>query len=325
MSSSGSVSSLSSIGVAISGVSSGIILFITTGFILSFVGIGPFQRSNPGGCPLPPVPVRLAFMSFVFSFISSFTQVIERSSMNASVVFCNSATRVVIVSYILAKMSTVGFLGARAAIVYEFGPSQSIKCVSRKLVLGLTVIFELGFGLTLGFTLFDQKTSVDMSFLSQTGICFTAIPILTNIALNFVDALSSILFLLLFVLPQVEIIRNAKKDFEQTHSVVLTERTEKMEQLVGDNLLVGGIASALALICSIAVTLIESADIKDTIPILGASLRQMDLLVNCLTQVYGIRAYFSLKQEWRKLSFKKKTTETDSAHLSKKLLSIQEK
>jgi hypothetical protein len=293
------------------------------GFILSYLGIGPLQRAISGGCQLPPLPIRFALMSFVFTFASAFTQVIERSYVSPTLLICTVMTKLVFVFYTLAKVSTVAFLGIRAAVVYEFGPSQSFKCVSKRLVIALTGVFMFGFALTLGFTVIDKKIVVNEAFLTSTGVCFTGIPILTNLALNFVDALSSVLFLFFFVLPHMEVLQSTKREFDNTHSVVLTERAHKMEHLIRENLLVGGITTVLALLCSIGVTLLESEDIRNSIPILGGSLREVDILVNCLMQAYGIRGYFSVKSEWNMWYKKMISKDHRNENTSERLLSTQ--
>jgi hypothetical protein len=321
---SGTILSLQTIGAIIAITCSSITFCIFIGFLFSFLGIGLYDV-NPKvlNCSAPapaspsnidhqtaaptlrkklqnlPLPVRFAFLSFIFSTIGGFVAGSERLMRDQPANVCLSYSKTGLSFYIWGKFSTLAFLGSRAALVYEFSNSKLCPFVSRRFVIILTSIGLLGFVVTFLLTLFDAKVRVNMVLLEALGICNTIIPIQINAFLNVVDGISSFVLLFFFVLPMIEVVNDALKESKESSvNVLLIERVTSLRKIIKTNLIVGGVTTSLALICSCVVTAIELQPAASAAPVAGGSIRAIDLTANCIMQLYAMKNYFKRKEKY---------------------------
>jgi hypothetical protein len=305
-------------------------ILILSGFILSFLGIGLYDVNpkvlnlpnsvTPGNSPYPsaidqnnnttptlrkklenfPFPIRFAVLSFFFSAVASAVAGSERMLRSQPQNVCSAYSKTGLSLYILAKTSTLVFLGSRAALVYEFSGSRLCCFVSRRFVIIFTGISLIGFAVTFFLTLFDATVMLNQVLLQTIGICNTPIPIQINAALNVVDGASSIILLFVFVLPMIEVakevLKESNKGMNSTTSLVMLERFEALQKIIKTNLIIGGVTTSLALICSCAVTAIELQPANTGITVIGGSIRTVDLTANCVMQLYAMKNYFQRKE-----------------------------
>eukprot|EP00475_Leptophrys_vorax_P003469 TRINITY_DN12056_c0_g1_i1.p1 TRINITY_DN12056_c0_g1~~TRINITY_DN12056_c0_g1_i1.p1 ORF type:complete len:354 (-),score=53.23 TRINITY_DN12056_c0_g1_i1:129-1190(-) len=239
-----------------------------------------------------PYTVRFAFCSLLSSELAPLFNAIEKRITDAQVnmSLCVLSVKSCFLLYFLAKLCTVGFLGVRSLVAYEI--EDYSNCISKRTVQVTTWMSCLAFGGLAISSAVDQYVVIDQNLL-QMGLCFPIIPASLNISVNVIDFLSSVTLLVLFIVP----LREVSSSLQGSQ----TKFNVDLVILIRQNMVIGGVTILLAFLVSITVTVMEFDPVNGQVwAILGGAIRNIDLVCNCIMQVYATRGYWTLKPTWEK-------------------------
>jgi hypothetical protein len=253
----------------------------------STASIRPTAKAS--GWKSTPDTIWLTLAILVFSIAASCSNATQKLNVNPRENFtlCKVAARAALAFFFLGKLTTLAFLGIRTAKVYSFGDSWSHKWISRNLVIAVTWIFSICFlGLAIS-TFFDAVVQVDPILIEQE-ICISRVPLVVNSALNVVDGMSSGVLLILYVVPLREVAESLKSEHKSA-----TDR-DYFGKLAKENAIYGSVTIFFAFACSLWVTILLENPVD--LSVFAGSLRNVDLMINCIMQFYAVRNYWSRKK-----------------------------
>jgi hypothetical protein len=236
-----------------------------------------------------PNTIRFTFCSLLASFLAPLFNAIEKLifQANGQMSLCIVTAKMCFILFFIGKLSTIAFLGVRSLVGYEVRNDD--ECLNKKTVSFVIWIYSLAFLALAIIATLDQVVMIDSGFLAA-GLCFARIPSALNISLNVVDLVSSATLLVLFIIPIREVTETNKK---------MANPNEKLASVLRENMVVGGFTIGSAFIASITVTVFQfdPVNFRD-LALLGGAIRNLDLLANCLMQLYGTRGYWLRKANW---------------------------
>jgi hypothetical protein len=203
---------------------------------------------------------------------------------------CNSLAHVGISIYCAAKVCTIGFLCARALIPFDIQdktqtPLEYGKYITKKFTIAVAAIFAVGYAGTLVYGGYVDDGAVD-SF----GNCSQSVPDLLDVIVTALDATSSSVLLIFFVIPMAEILSSMR-------TINKGSFKSPLRKVISENVMMGSAACVFSFLCWLFVT-ITGASPGSGVSLLSGAFTVLDLVMSSVCQLFAIRGFWKLKDFW---------------------------